>query len=290
MTTIDAESPRSIRVRARDVTLRCLEWGPPNAFPVVLLHGLRGHAHAWDDVARGLSTTYRVIAVDQRGRGESDWAPDGDYSMQAFVRDIEGLCRALALESLALVGHSMGGRNGMMFAATFPERVAAFIVVDVGPEIAPEGAARIRDEVIRSPECFQSLDDAVALARVENPLASDEVLRRRLKFQTKPHPGGGITWRYDPVIREQVRTNTRAKPPDLWEMWRRIHCPVLIARGAKTDVLSPEILERMVAMRPDCETVDIPRAGHMVFEDNPADFLAVASWWLNDHIVTPNRA
>jgi esterase len=290
MTTMPANSPRSIRVKSGDLTLRCLEWGPPRGFPIVLLHGLRGHAHAWDDVARALSTTYRVIAVDQRGRGESDWAPDGDYSMQAFVRDIAGLCEALDLESIALVGHSMGGRNGIMFAATYPERVTTFIVVDVGPEVAPEGAARIRDEVIRSPERFHSLDDAVALARQENALASHEVIRRRLEFQTMPHADSGITWRYDPVIREQVRMNTRAKPPDLWEMWRRIKCPVLIVRGAETDVLSPEILERMTTVRSDFETVQVARAGHTVFEDNPADFVVVVSRWLDDHIVTPDRA
>lgn len=290
MTTIGTGSPRSIRVRAGEITLRCLEWGSPGGFPVVLLHGLRGHAHSWDDVARALSTTYRVIAVDQRGRGESDWAPGGDYSIQAFVRDLEALCGALHLESIALVGHSMGGRNGIMFAATCPERVSTFIVVDVGPEIASLGAARIRDEVIRAPEHFQSLDDAIALARQENPLASERILRRRLEFQTVPHPDGGITWRYDPVVREQMRTNTRAKPPDLWEMWRQIQCSVLIVRGAETDVLSPEILERMTTVHPGCGTVQIARAGHMVFEDNPADFVSAASRWLNDHTETPNLA
>src|SRR6187399_141264 len=113
MTAVTA-TPRSLRIPVGRVTLRCLEWGAPSGFPVVLLHGLRGHAHSWDDVAAELGKTYRVIAVDQRGRGESDWAPDGDYSMEAFSEDTAGLCNALGLDAIALIGHSMGGRNGIL--------------------------------------------------------------------------------------------------------------------------------------------------------------------------------
>ena len=283
MTAVTA-TPRSLRIPVGRVTLRCLEWGAPSGFPVVLLHGLRGHAHSWDDVAAELGKTYHVIAIDQRGRGESDWAPDGDYSMEAFSEDTAGLCNALGLDAIALIGHSMGGRNGILFSSRFPERVSAFVLVDVGPEVDPQGAARIRDEVVKAPERFDSLEDAVVAACQENPLADVNIIRRRLEFQTMPHRDGGITWRYDPLVREQVRTNTRAKPPDLWEMWRRIQCPILIVRGTETDVLSPAILRRMTAMQPRCELAEIARAGHMVFEDNPPAFLRVAGSWLRDHV------
>jgi pimeloyl-ACP methyl ester carboxylesterase len=290
MRTIDPGSATSILVKAGGITLRCLEWGSPDAFPVVLLHGLRGHAHSWDDVAADLSTQYRVIAVDQRGRGESEWAPGGDYSMEAFVADIDGLCDALNLRAFALIGHSMGGRNGILFAASHPERVRAFVIVDVGPLVDPQGASRIRDEVIRAPERFDSLDEAIRQARADNPLAGAEVIRRRLTHQTTPHPDGGLTWRYDPVIREQVRGNTRATPPDLWEMWRRIRCPLLVVRGAQTDVLSPDILARMKSLQPEVAVADIARAGHMVFEDNPAEFIRVVRAWLAGHVAPPRDA
>jgi len=289
MSTMDMHDPRSLRVNAGGVTLRCLQWGSPDAFPLVLLHGLRGHAHSWDDVAAALAARYRVIAVDQRGRGASDWAPGGDYSMEAFAADIEGLCAALELRTVALVGHSMGGRNGILFAAQHPERVSAFVLVDVGPIVDPGGAARIRDEIIRSPERFASLEDAIVQAREANPLAAADVIRRRLVHQTMPHPQGGMTWRYDPVIREQVRSNTRATPPDLWKMWQSVRCPVLVVRGSETDVLTPGILERMKALQPACDVAEIPRAGHMVFEDNPAAFIRIARAWLADHI-EPQRA
>lgn len=267
-------------MRANGLNIHYLEWGRRDAQPVVLLHGLRGHAHSWDDVSTALAGDYRVISIDQRGRGETDWPPDGSYATEAFVDDLAGVCEALDLKSFVLVGHSMGGRNGIMFIAKHPALVAAFAVVDVGPDIQPEGAARIRKEIVDAPEEFPSLDAAVAQAHAENPLAAEPVLRRRVQYQTKPLPGGKITWRYDPVIREQVRSNTRPAPPDFWALWGRIQCPTLIVRGAQTDTLSPAVAERMRDSHPSARLVEIPRAGHMVFEDNPPAFIAALREWL----------
>lgn len=273
--------PASRRSKANGITLRYLEWGPPDGPPVVLLHGLRGHAHAWDDVSSALADRYRVLAIDQRGRGESDWAPDGNYATEAFVADLAALCDALALGPFILIGHSMGGRNGILFTAKHRERVAAFVIADVGPEIQAEGAARIRKELIDAPEEFESLEAAVAQAVAENPLAAESVLRRRVVHQTRPLPAGRIGWRYDPVIREQVRSNARAVPPDFWALWRTIECPALIVRGGQTDVLSRPVAERMRESIARAQLVEIPRAGHMVFEDNPREFVHAIRGWMD---------
>jgi esterase len=273
-------SPRSSRVKANGINIHYLEWGDPKARPVVLLHGLRGHGHSWDDFSRPLSEQYRVLALDQRGRGETDWAPDGDYTTPAFAADTEAFCQALGLESFTLVGHSMGGRNGIMFAARNPKRVAAFVICDVGPDIQAQGAARIRQELLDAPEEFDSLDSAVARTCAENPLAPEPVIRRRVQYQTKPLSGNRVTWRYDPLIRDQIRSNTRPTPPDFWGMWSSIQCPVLIVRGAETDILAKEVVQRMLESKPQGETVEIARAAHMVFEDNPPEFYAKVSGWM----------
>jgi pimeloyl-ACP methyl ester carboxylesterase len=273
-------SPRSAKVRANGIDIHFLEWGSGNGLPIVFLHGLRGHARSWDDVSAALAGQYRVLALDQRGRGETDWAPDGDYTTEAFAADLKAFCDVLRLERFVLVGHSMGGRNGIMFTANNPERVAGFVVADVGPDILPEGAARIRQELLAAPERFDSLEAAVAQTVAENPLATEEVLRRRVQYQTKPMPGGGITWRYDTVIREQVRSNSRPKPPDFWALWKTVTCPTLIVRGSETDILSRESAERMKASIPRAKIVEIPRAAHMVFEDNPRDFIVAVRDWL----------
>jgi pimeloyl-ACP methyl ester carboxylesterase len=239
---------------------------------VLLLHGLRGHRHSWDDVSAEFCSDYHVLALDQRGRGESDWAPGDDYSTPAFVADLEGFCAAVGLESFILVGHSMGGRNAMAFAGRNAEKLQKLAVVDIGPDLDPKGSARITKEIQDVPEEFDSFEDVVAYMNKSNRFASDPVLRRRLTYATKELPGGKIGWRYDLAVREQRRHNTGATPPDLWVELPKIICPTLIVRGSETDTLSRETADRMVETLPDGKLVHVERAGHMVFEDNPEDF------------------
>lgn len=276
-----ATVPQSRFVKTNGLRLHCLEWGASNTTTVVLLHGLRGHAHSWDDVSAALADRYHVLALDQRGRGETDWPKDGNYATEAFADDLASFCDALGLQRFILVGHSMGGRNGIVFTAKQPARVVAFGIVDVGPDIQPEGAARIRKELVDAPERYDSLDAALAQAQLENPLASEAVLRRRVQYQTKPLLDGGIGWRYDGLIREQMRSNARPPPPDFWTLWGEIQCPTLILRGAQTDTLSRAVAERMVHANPRAELAEVPRAGHMIFEDNPAAFNAALLGWLD---------
>jgi esterase len=273
--------PVSHKVQANGLGIHYLEWGRPDAPPLVLLHGLRGHAHSWDDVSAHLAGRYRVLALDQRGRGETDWPKDGNYATEAFAADLAAFCDAVGLERFILVGHSMGGRNGILFTAQNPDRVSALAVVDIGPEIQPEGAARIRKEIVDAPERFADLDAAVKQAVAENPLASEAVLRRRVQYQTRPLPDGGVGWRYDAAIREQMRSNTRPPPPDFWALWAGVKCPALIVRGAQTDTLSPAVAERMRRANPRAELAEVERAAHMTFEDNPRGFIAALDGWLS---------
>lgn len=110
-------------VKVGDLNLHYLEWGDATAPPVIMIHGLTGNAHAFDLLAPHFARRYRVISVDVRGRGDSDWAADGDYSNDAYVADLEGLRQALGFERFSLVGTSMGGRISLTYAGTFPERV-----------------------------------------------------------------------------------------------------------------------------------------------------------------------
>lgn len=272
--------PKSLSLCVNGLNLHYLDWGSPDAPPALLLHGLRGHAHSWDDVSSALSSDYRVIALDQRGRGETDWAPDGDYGTGAFAADIAGFVEALKLDPVLLIGHSMGGRNGIMYASRNPQRVKAFVIADVGPEVQAEGTARIRKELLDSPEEYESFEAALAQTKLENPLAPEAVLRRRIEYQTKPTPSGGVRWRYDPVIRDQARSNTRPPPPNFWPMWEAIACPILIVRGSETDILSPAVVERMLQSNRRASVVEVPRARHMVYEDNPGDFIRAVQRWL----------
>ena len=113
------------------------EWGEPSAPPVLLLHGVTGHARTWDGEARALAERYRVLALDQRGHGDSDPAPDGDYSTDSLVGDVAAFADALALPPVRLVGLSLGGRVAIAFAARHAAAVERLVVIDIGPELPP---------------------------------------------------------------------------------------------------------------------------------------------------------
>ncbi len=272
--------PLDKTVSANGINLHYLDWGNGSAPPVLLVHGLRGHAHSWDDVSVALCQDYHVLALDQRGRGDSDWAPDGNYSGAAYVNDLVGFCEFLKLDSFILVGHSMGGRNSIAFASKHSDQLKKLIIVDIGPTVDPAGGARITAEMQQVPEEFDSLDAVVEYMSKQNRFASDQVVRRRLQYATRELPNGKIGWRYDLAIREQRRNGTAPPAEDLWPMLPNISCPTLIVRGKQTDLLPAEVAQQMVATLPDASLVEIDQAGHMVFEDNPEDFIAAVKGWL----------
>jgi len=158
MSTIIEPQDRTVDVDG--LNMHYLEWGNPAKPTIVLLHGLRGHGHSWDDVSEALSPDLHVLALDQRGRGLTDWAPDGDYSTEAFVGDLVGFCRALGLEKFILMGHSMGARNSMAFCDTHAHMLEKLVLSEFGPQINPKGGQRISKELVDVPEEFDTLDDA----------------------------------------------------------------------------------------------------------------------------------
>lgn len=273
--------PTDVMVTANGMNFHYLDWGNEGAPVMLLLHGLRGHCHSWDDVAARFCGDYHVMALDQRGRGETDWAPRGDYSTDAFVADLEEFCYTVGIERFTLVGHSMGGRNSMAFGGKNPAMLERLVIVDIGPDIDPVGAARITRELVDVPLEFDSLEDALQHGMSQNSFISEDVLRRRLTYQTKELPNGKIGWRYDPEIREQRRNGTGAPPPDLWEPLSRITCPTLIIRGTETDTVSLACAERMVDVLADGKLVHVEKAAHMVFEDNPEGFIAALADFLS---------
>ena len=272
--------PTSKTLTANGINIHYLEWGAEGAPPLVLLHGLRGHAHVWEDVAEALCGDFHVYALDQRGRGDTDHAPGGDYSTDAFVADLAGFVDAMGLEKFVLFGHSMGGRNSMAFAGQYPERLEALCVVDIGPKIEPAGGNRITEELRSLPPQFDNFEDALAHVQTGNRFASESVMRRRLGGQTRTTEDGKIGWKFDPAIREQRINGTAAPAADLWPALERITCPTLVVRGTETDLLTRETAQQMIDTLAQGSLVEIERAGHMVFEDNPADFIAGVKDWL----------
>jgi esterase len=272
MSTIIEPQDRTVDVDG--LNMHYLEWGNPTKPTIVLLHGLRGHGHSWDDVSEALSPDLHVLALDQRGRGLTDWAPDGDYSTEAFVGDLVGFCRALGLEKFILMGHSMGARNSMAFCDTHAHMLEKLVLSEFGPQINPKGGQRISKELVDVPEEFDTLDDAIAYMDQFNRFASGPVMHRRELYASKELPNGKIGWRYDIEIREARRRGDPIVPMDLWPALEKIKCPTLVIRATETDILDRDVADRMIETLADGRLVEIERAEHMAFEDNPEDFIA----------------
>jgi len=247
------------------------EWGAPTAPPLVMLHGVTGHARTWDEEAALLASRYRVLALDQRGHGDSDPSPDADYTVATLAADVAAFADALGLARVSLVGLSMGGRVAIGFAGQAPRRVVRLVVVDIGPEISEAGMLRVGTLMARSPEMFTSFEHALSFHRVTNPLYTEAMLRHRVEHGTRAVEGG-LTWKYDRGLRDAVRAGTWRDPIDLWPLWRGIACPILLVRGADSDVLSPEIAKRMLEENSNTRYAEVAGAGHTVPGDQPAAF------------------
>ena len=271
--------PADTRFHDRDLyagglRLHYLDWGNDAAPPMVLLHGFSGHAHTWDAFARAMRDQFHVLALDQRGHGDSDWAKDGAYTVDDHAADVGALHDQLKLGPVVLVGLSMGGRNAIGYTAAHPGHVEKLVIVDIGPDIAPQGAERVRRMAADAPEEFASVDDAVAYLRKYATLtspAAEAALRHRVEHGLRKLASGRYTWKYDKFLRDQRR---RATLPlvDLWPAVSRITVPTLIVRGADSDVFAPETAKRMHDLIPGSRVVEIPGAGHSVPADAPEAF------------------
>lgn len=264
---------------------RYLEWGAPSATPVVLLHGLRSYAHTWDPIAAALSASYRLIAPDLRGRGESDWDPHQDYYPDRYLADLESLVAQLGLGRFALVGHSLGGTVTYAYAAAHPDQVVAAVVEDIGPGSSTDtaGAERILRELSITPAGFDSLGDVYAYWRSIRPGVSDEALASRVEHTVRPAAGGRWEWRLDMAGIAAARCRSDpARAIDLWACVERLRCPTLVIRGGRSDFLPAETCAELSRRQPLVRWHEIPDAGHYTHDDAPARFLELVTGFLRE--------
>ena len=266
--------PQDKTVTVNGLNLHYIDWGAIGKPTMVLLHGLLSDVHCWDEVAPALCQDYHLLALDQRGRGYSDWASDGDYSIDAYVADLAGFGEALGLEPFILVGHSMGGRNAMAFAARHRDRLSKLVIVGIGPVVPISYQEGISNFLRSAPEEFESFDAVVEWQRKGGLFSflSEAATRRRLRHSTKELPNGRVGWRYDGAIRDERRRDT-VIPPDLWPELGNISCPTLVVRGVNSAPLPADMARRMAEVIPSGQVAEIDRASNMPYDENPDDFI-----------------
>jgi pimeloyl-ACP methyl ester carboxylesterase len=268
--------PRDGFVQANGLRLHYLEWGEQDKPVLLLLHGFGNQAHIWDLFADTVAGRYHVFALDQRGHGDSDHA--GEYGDEPNAADTLAVCDALGFSRLTLVGFSMGGANAMIVTSRRPELVERLVIVDRGPESDPRGRERMARALSQARNVFPNRDEALAYIRLANPKRPEELVQRSLNYAFREQPDGSYQLKFDQKLRDRFGAH-RGPRADLWKCLEAIRCPVLLVRGGDSDILAPEIADKMIAMLPDAQMVVVPGAGHTVMMDNPTGFNeAVGSW------------
>jgi pimeloyl-ACP methyl ester carboxylesterase len=253
---------------------RYLDWGNDDLPPLLFLHGGALTAHTWDLCCLALRDQFHCLALDQRGHGDSDWAPDVDYSIVAQRNDIERFADKLGLEHFVLAGMSMGAINALAFAIRHCDRLAALVLIDAGPEVRRRGSSRIRDFVNGVAE-VPTLDGIIERALAFNPRRDPQILRRSLMHNLRQTADGGWTWKYDRRRFQALgEERHRGERQELAEQLHQVRCPTLVVRGAESDVFHVEDAERLVNRLPDGRWVTVPHAGHTVQGDNPKGLVA----------------
>jgi len=245
---------------------------------LVLLHGYTGHARSWDAFAAGMTDRYRVLALDQRGHGETAWAPADRYGVDDMADDLEAFVKALGLRGFSLLGLSMGGMVAMEYAGRRPSALKALVIVDIGPEIVASGSARIR-EGVRASDIFASREAAFAAARAANTLPPEAHHRHRVDYSLMRTAEGAWTWRYDRALRSVTALRTRDSGT-AWKSCADIAVPTQLIRGALSDILSSEVAAKMIQTIPDGRLALVENAGHSVPLDAPDAFLAATRGFL----------
>ncbi|MFD7992692.1 alpha/beta fold hydrolase [Streptomyces mexicanus] len=239
------------------VRLACRDW-PGQGPPLVLLHGLAGHAGEWDAIARALSPRHRVVAVDQRGQGDSSRHP-GDVSRAAYVADVVAVAEHLRLHRPVVVGQSLGGHTALLAAAARPGLIGALVLVESGPGGPdPEVQARIGGWLDAWPVPFPSLRAAVEFfggGAIGEAWAAG--LERR---------AGGWWPRFDrDVMVASLAENARRS---FWDDWTNVTCPTL-AVWAQQGIVPPRDIDEMFRHRPELRALSVPGAGHDVHLEHP---------------------
>lgn len=246
---------------------------------LVLLHGFTGHARSWDSFAQAMSRDYRVLALDQRGHGETQWAAPDQYGVDFMVSDLQAFVAALGLHRFALLGLSMGGRNAIHYAGKRPPQLERLVIVDIGPETGATGSARIQASV-QANDVFDSVEAALAQGRAASPNADEAEQAHRITHNLMQTADGKWTYRYDRALRDPANPRPRPSAEEGWELVRNISVPTLLVRGEVSDVLPRDVADRMVQEMPYCRFVEVAGSGHSVPLERPRGFLEAVRTFL----------
>ena len=254
----------------------------PSRGTVILLHGGGQTRHSWRTTARSLAAAgWSSLTVDARGHGDSDRAPDGDYSMDALVCDLAGI--VAAYESPVLVGASMGGLSSLVATGEGRIQPRALVLVDIAPRTESAGAKRIREFMRAHADGFASLENVADAVAAYNPRRARPASVDGLRKNVRRGADGRWYWHWDPAFLRSSESHPKrmVDRTRLLAAAAGLTVPTLLVRGMESDVVSPEGAGELLSLVPSARLVDVAGAGHMVaghdndvFARSVIDFLA----------------
>lgn len=265
---------RSRLMECAGYELHVSEWGSPDRDPVLLWHGLARTGRDFDELAWALSERYWCLCPDMIGRGLSEWARDpvADYCFARYGEVAAALVEETGADRVRWIGTSMGGLLGVHLAGgALKGRVSRLVINDVGPAVPEAAVARIVDYVGKPP-AFGRLSEAEAyLRRVYTPFGpnTDAFWRRMAASSVRRREDGRLTLHYDPRIVAQFESHP--EDGDLWTRFEAVDCPILLVRGAASDVLPAELAGEMAERNPNCRLIDLEGYGHAPTLARPQD-------------------
>lgn len=251
-TSLSAPVHRSFE--SQRLRLNYLDWGNANARPLVLLHGNRDHGRSWDWVARALSPSWHVTALDLRGHGDSQWSPEGHYSLASYLYDLVEFIDQLSDEPVTIVSHSLGAAIALRYAAVWPERVRALVAIEgnnfILPGTKPDGHPSL-DTYLRSAvetwrkvsnqthRSYPSLEDAAARMRRDHPSLRQDIIDHLTLHGARMNADGSYSWKFDPCVHHHGAIDFDM--PELNRLWRRMEFPILLPWGRRSGVDDPDV-------------------------------------------------
>lgn len=284
-------APSSVYINGDNgLQLHATTW-PQSGKPVcVLLHGFGHDSRVWDPLARALQQQFEIVALDFRGHGKSDWDAQKRYCHNALLEDLHTLVEHLELQQFHLLGHSLGARVAMLYAADQPQHVTSLGILDTGPVVGLRGANRIRQDATTLPRSFDSREDYFQYLCQSHPLAKTECLQAMAEHGLR-ELGGQWQPRTDPEFARELWQQDAEKcgnhelryplTEELWQCLEVIRCETLVLRGQISSILKPDIAQAMVQDKLALGKLEsIPMAGHALMLDNPEHCVETISAFL----------
>ncbi|MCB9026944.1 MAG: alpha/beta hydrolase [Bdellovibrionaceae bacterium] len=256
--------------------------GSASAPKLVFLHGLLGSGANWRKITPSFVGDFEILLLDQRGHGRS-FQPAFGYNPEDYAQDLNNILQELGWSKVNLVGHSMGGRNALVFADLYPEKVRKLVIEDIGPNKNTESSDKIKKLINLVPVPFANRNEArdffhsEFLELIQNQ-PHPELLSQYFYSNISENAQKQLDWRFSkPGV---FATLDEGRIKERWSELERLNVPTLVIRGEKSDELSPDVFNRMMACNSWVQGVEIEDCGHWVHSEKPKEFIELVSKFL----------